>query len=160
MPKFCFDWEINCIHIPARYQSLVKFAVRIAVLNGSRHTSCSVSVHGVNVNKIQKLNKRYRQKDKPTNVLSFSSDAFEGDTDIDHRVHRELGDIYVCLQVVAREAKEMGIQFEHHLIHMIVHATLHLNGYDHEKEDEAHRMKSLEVMLLHRMNIPNPYQLH
>ena len=155
MPRFCLDWEVICIHIPTRYQSIVKFATRLAILHGSDYKSCGISIHGVNVSHIRALNKQYRKKDKPTNVLSFSSDALG--SDMDPSIYRQLGDVYICLQVIAREARELEVPFMHHLAHMVVHAILHLVGYDHEVLEDSKRMRATEVRLLAMMGIENPY---
>jgi len=101
---------------------------------------------------IQNLNKTYRDKDQPTNVLSFPSDL---PIEIDEMI---LGDIVICTSVVANEAKLQNKTFEHHLIHMAIHGTLHLLGYDHVKPMDAQKMESLEIKILEKMQINNPYE--
>ncbi len=102
---------------------------------------------------IQVLNREWRGKDKPTNVLSFP--AFEvapGD-----RLPPMLGDIVLALETISSEAALDDKPFEHHLTHLIVHGLLHLLGYDHETEEEAEEMEALERLTLTRLAIPDPY---
>jgi len=101
---------------------------------------------------IQNLNKTYRNKDQTTNVLSFPSDL---PIEIDESI---LGDVVICADVVANEAKAQNKTFEHHLIHMAIHGTLHLLGYDHVEESDANKMESLEIEILEKIEIANPYE--
>lgn len=91
------------------------------------------------------LNRDYRGKDKPTNVLSFQG---EGEV---------LGDLVICAPVVAREAVEQGKAARAHWAHMVVHGCLHLRGYDHEQEPDAHRMEARETRILKSLGFPDPY---
>ncbi len=95
---------------------------------------------------MRQLNHDFRGKDAPTNVLSFPSD-----------VSGYLGDIAISLDTIAREASEHGKSVEAHLAHMLVHGLLHLLGYDHETQQEAERMESLEISILCGLGIDNPY---
>lgn len=105
----------------------------------------------VDVDEIQQLNRDYRGKDQPTNVLSFPSDL---PVEIEEAI---LGDVVICLEVVRKEALEQDKSFEDHLLHMAIHGTLHLLGYDHMEEDEAETMESLEIKLLADLGVDNPY---
>ena len=105
----------------------------------------------VDVDEIQQLNRDYRGKDQPTNVLSFPSDL---PPEIEEAI---LGDVVICLEVVRKEALEQDKSFEDHLLHMAIHGTLHLLGYDHMEEDEAETMESLEIKLLADLGVDNPY---
>lgn len=102
---------------------------------------------------VQELNRDWRGKDKPTNVLSFPA---EGDFPMPG-APRLLGDIILAQETVAREALEQGKRFDHHLSHLVIHGLLHLLGYDHIEEDEAQEMEALEIKLLASMDIPDPY---
>ena len=99
----------------------------------------------------QTLNREYRGKDKPTNVLSFPFEVPEG---IELPL---LGDLVICRQVVEREAIEQQKPLSHHWAHMVVHGVLHLRGYDHIKDDEAEEMEALETQILASMSISDPY---
>ncbi len=105
----------------------------------------------VDKSEIQMLNKTYRGKNQATNVLSFPSDL---PVEIEEPI---LGDVVICVQVVREEADVQGKTFVHHLIHMAVHGTLHLLGYDHIEDDEAVVMESLEIKILGALTIENPY---
>lgn len=106
-----------------------------------------VSVVFSNDRQVQNLNKTFRHKDNPTNVLSFPSEE-----------SGELGDIILAYETVMREAEENGISPLHHTLHLIIHGFLHLLGYDHEKEDEAQEMENLEIRILKDLHINNPYE--
>jgi len=101
---------------------------------------------------VQALNKQYRGKDKPTNVLSFP----DGDRGEDGAL--QLGDIALAYETVMREAEAQEKTFAAHLAHLVIHGVLHLLGYDHEEEDEAEAMEALEIALLATMGIANPYK--
>lgn len=96
---------------------------------------------------IQQLNRDFRGKDKPTNVLSFPSDEAE-----------EWGDIIVSEPTLRREAEEQQKRFSDHMTHMLVHGMLHLLGYDHEIEAEADEMEALEITILAELGVENPYE--
>lgn len=103
---------------------------------------------------VRVLNRDWRGKDKPTNVLSFP--AFEvapGDP-----VPPMLGDVVLAFETVGAEATLEEKPFDHHLTHLIVHGLLHLLGYDHEDEEDAAIMEGLERAALARLAIPDPYR--
>ena len=110
------------------------------------HKDAEVSITLVDDKKIHQLNKQYRGMDKPTNVLSFEL----GDDVL-------LGDIFISLDTVKREAKEAGISVDEHAAHMVVHGLLHLQGYDHIKDDEARVMEGKEIKILEKLGYKNPY---
>lgn len=109
--------------------------------------SGELSIALVNDDEIQTLNKAYRNKNAPTNVLSFPDG---GPAPI-------LGDIVIALETITGEANEAGKSFTDHVTHMLVHGFLHLQGYDHENDKDAAIMEGLEVEILTKMNIDNPY---
>jgi probable rRNA maturation factor len=110
-----------------------------------------LSVRIVNAQEMQALNRRYRHRDRPTNVLSFPS---EMPADLPFR---HLGDIVVCAAVVADEAREQQKPPAAHWAHMLVHGTLHLLGHDHENPEEADIMEDLETRALASLGWPCPY---
>lgn len=101
---------------------------------------------------MQELNRRYRGKDKSTNVLSFGYDGEGLDIPI-------LGDIVVCASVVEREAREQGKSLRGHWAHMIVHGCLHLLGYDHVNDRDADVMESREKEMLADLGFVDPYRI-
>lgn len=110
-----------------------------------------LTIRFVDNSESQALNRDYRGKDKPTNVLSF---PFENPPGIDLPL---LGDLIICHAVVAQEACEQQKSLTHHYAHMVIHGTLHLMGYDHIDEQEAEEMEQLERELLATLDIPDPY---
>ena len=102
--------------------------------------------------RIRALNQTWRGLDKPTNVLSFPTEAGAA-----NGVPALLGDIVIAYETVEREALAQDTPFLHHLAHLAVHGFLHLHGYDHEAEDEAETMERLERQILARLGIPDPY---
>ena len=100
----------------------------------------------------QALNSEYRGKEKPTNVLSF---PFEVPPEVETNL---LGDLVICAPVVADEAREQGKSLEAHWAHMVVHGVLHLRGFDHQNDQQALEMESLEADILQGLGYPDPYQ--
>lgn len=99
----------------------------------------------------QDLNHTYRNKDKPTNVLSFSADL------PDFVESDYLGDLAICASVVEQEAMEQNKILTHHWAHMSIHGMLHLLGYDHIEDEEAEEMEALETEILSGLGIADPY---
>lgn len=116
-------------------------------------TPLELTIRIVDEAESQALNGQWRRCFKPTNVLSF---PFENPPGMKLPL---LGDIVVCAPVVAREADEQRKSVNAHWAHLIVHATLHLLGYDHSEEVHAHIMEDLEIQILYRLGFPNPYQV-
>ena len=119
-----------------------------------------ISVRLTTDDEVQTLNAQYRQKDKPTNVLSFpmvQADLLDtiGQNSDDGEVL--LGDIVLAYGVCASEAAEKNISIEHHATHLIVHGTLHLLGYDHMEDHEAEAMERIETEALKVLGIDDPY---
>lgn len=112
-----------------------------------------LTIRLVNADESQLLNKQYRKKDKPTNVLSF---PFEVPAGIELNL---LGDLIICASVVEQEAKEQNKALFDHWAHMIIHGCLHLLGYDHINDTDADEMESLEIKILAKLSISNPYNL-
>jgi probable rRNA maturation factor len=127
---------------------------------GRKGTDREIAVRVVAANESQKLNKLWRGKDKPTNVLSFPAPPA-----LKHRATRReqdgaspLGDLVICAQVVREEAERYGRKLEAHWAHMVIHGALHLAGYDHERsERERLKMERREILVLKSLGFGNPY---
>lgn len=102
---------------------------------------------------VQELNRDYRGKDKPTNVLSFETKMkpAKGQPYV-------AGDIIVAYQTVVREAAEQGKSFDAHLAHLLTHGVLHLLGYDHLTDKQAEKMEGIEIKLMKKLGYDNPYK--
>jgi len=105
---------------------------------------------------IRTLNSNWRGIDKPTNVLSFPALQPTGAGGPDD-APRMLGDIAIAYETTRKEADDEQKPFDHHLSHLAVHGFLHLIGYDHENDDDAEAMETLEAEILAQLGIPNPY---
>lgn len=108
---------------------------------------------------VHQLNREWRERDKPTNVLSFPMLTREELPELaPEGAPVMLGDIALAHETCAREAKEKGIPLEDHAAHLIVHGLLHLAGHDHVTSDEdADKMEALEIAILAKMGIADPY---
>lgn len=127
--------------LPARV-SLERWA-RVAL-----HRTADVTVRFVGAAEGRALNRRYRGRDYATNVLTFAYSA----------AGRALeGDIVLCAPVVEREARGQGKPLVAHFAHLVVHGLLHLQGYDHEGDQDAQRMEAAERRILGKLGFPDPY---
>jgi probable rRNA maturation factor len=131
--------------------ALRKIITRARVHAWVRHAllgAAEMTVRIESAGEAQRLNQLYRQKNYATNVLTF-------DYAIEPVV---MADLVLCADVVAREAAEQGKTLEAHYAHLIIHGTLHAQGYDHEAtEKAAFKMEALEILLLGALGYPNPY---
>ena len=131
--------------------SQLELWVSKAIQAQTKASAPELTVRIVDEEESQALNSEYRGKDKPTNVLSF---PFEAPEFVEIEL---LGDLIVCAPVVAKESQQQGKALEAHWAHMIIHGTLHLQGYDHIDEQEAEEMEGLEISILHDLGYTNPY---
>jgi probable rRNA maturation factor len=112
------------------------------------------SLQIINSEEMQALNKTYRGKDGPTNVLSFPMQLPD---EVDIKI---LGDLALCVDVINEEAKAQRKSIQAHWAHMVIHGMLHLQGYDHIDDKEAVVMESMEVDILKKLGFENPYLVH
>ncbi|MGO2508576.1 MAG: rRNA maturation RNase YbeY [Vibrio hibernica] len=110
-----------------------------------------VTIRIVETDESQQLNRDYRGKDKPTNVLSF---PFEAPPEVEIDL---LGDLIICQQVVEKEAGEQNKPLNAHWAHMVIHGSLHLLGYDHMEDEEAEEMESIETEIMQKLGFDDPY---
>lgn len=140
----CADWETEIPDIDTHIRQTADAVLKTMEIN-DQATELSVVLSSDSF--IQVLNKQWRGKDKPTNVLSFPQDEPE-----------LMGDVILAFQTVKREADEQNKRFEDHTKHLIVHGILHLLGHDHEKDEEAEEMEALEIEILNALGVKNPYE--
>ncbi|MEM1272817.1 MAG: rRNA maturation RNase YbeY [Pseudomonadota bacterium] len=126
-------------------------ALKAVDLDADRY---SVSILGCDDDRIAGLNAEFRGKPTPTNVLSWPSSDWHPPAP---PKPGELGDIAIAHGICAREAAEQGKTLDDHLTHLLIHATLHLIGYDHETDADAAIMESLETAALATLGIGDPY---
>ncbi len=135
--------------------ALDKTLHRVEALDAAQDLEISITL--TNDDAIRILNRDYRGKDKPTNVLSFPQIDWDNEGfEIEPFVM--LGDIVISIETIIRESEEQDKRLQDHFMHMLVHSILHLCGHDHEQDTEAQTMESLEVLILEDMGIKNPYQ--
>ena len=120
-----------------------------------RMETAEVTIRIVDVDEMTALNTTYRQKQGPTNVLSFPFLISEEEVELDIPL---LGDIVICADVVKREAQEQAKPVDAHWAHMVVHGVFHLLGYDHENDADADVMETLESKTMQLLGYPDPYQ--
>lgn len=131
------------------HKALLSRATVARWIQASLFADAELTVRLVDADEGRVLNRTYRGKDYATNVLTFAYAESEDDP--------VSGDLVLCCPVVEREALEQGKPLEAHYAHMIVHGTLHAQGYDHETDDEAQEMEALETEILGRLGFPDPY---
>lgn len=129
---------------------LIVHRAAAAALASAGATEGEVSILLADDAKIRELNRRFRGKDQPTNVLSFPAETSANGV-------RFFGDIALALETLLREAETEGKRADGHLSHLVIHGVLHLLGYDHESERDAEKMESLETRLVKALGFPDPY---
>ena len=120
---------------------------------GSRGAGHELALQTVGTQRMRALNRRYRGRDKPTNVLAFPAAPSP------RAQPAPLGDVVICPAVLRREARQQGKPERAHWAHLVVHGALHLAGYDHERDTDAARMERREIAVLRRLGFSNPYRL-
>ena len=115
-----------------------------------------VSLVLANDDLVQVLNREYRHKDRPTNVLSFASLDETDMPEVDGSP-LNIGDVILAYKTIEKEASDQDKFIQDHAAHLIVHGVLHLLGYDHIEEDDANVMESTEIRILEKLGIQNPY---
>lgn len=145
------DLQIVCINNELPSEKDFQLWVNTALLSYNKPFELTVRI--VELEESQKLNHQYRDKNKPTNVLSFPFEIPDGiEMDL-------LGDLVICADVVKDEAQAQNKNLNDHWAHMIIHGCLHLLGFDHIDDNDALEMEALEIKLLSTINIDDPYQM-
>jgi probable rRNA maturation factor len=140
---------------PAKVKAAVRRAVAQAAAATRSTTGAELAIVLTDDSTIRALNRDWRGIDKATNVLSFPA------KDADPRqdgLRPHLGDIVLAFETIEREAKSEHKPLSHHMAHLAVHGFLHLVGYDHERDKDAHKMEQAERDILRQLKIPDPYR--
>jgi probable rRNA maturation factor len=137
-----FRDEVNVIVVEPAWRRLIRHAESVAA-----RAARAAGAHGTVVlaadRTVRRLNARHRQRNKPTNVLTYTAPAPE---------------MLLALGVIRREAAAAHRRPAHHLAHLVVHGALHLAGHDHHHPGAARRMELAEARILHRLRVPNPWK--
>ncbi|PPR08670.1 MAG: Endoribonuclease YbeY [Proteobacteria bacterium] len=142
------------------YKNITKKTVKelLNTLKCPKAESFELSMKLSDNDTVQQLNKQYRGKDYPTNVLSFEEDLDDQFADfMDEDEPTYIGDIIFAVPVVLQQAQEQNKPVEEHFAHLVAHSILHVFGFDHIDEHEAQVMEDLEIKILQRLQIANPY---
>ncbi len=160
MPEYNIDISLqdevwlNTIEVIKKHSENVLQNVLKRTTQGHEHIEISILLADNDF--VQKLNAKYRQKNKPTNVLSFPQTE---PSDLDAPSgFVSLGDIIIARETIEEEAKEQKKTIQDHYTHMLVHGCLHLLHYDHKTDEEAEEMERLEIDILNGFGIKNPYE--
>jgi probable rRNA maturation factor len=129
---------------------------RLAQRDGGFFNHGELTIRIVEEQESASLNKQYRKKNGPTNVLSFPF-VMENPLPPELSELNYVGDLVICAAVISREAKEQNKDLQAHWAHIVIHGCLHLLGYDHVKKEDALVMENIEIQLLQQLNYPNPY---
>lgn len=148
------DWEVRASEAVAAALALTPHAAL-----GDAAPIVEIAVRLTDDAEVHQLNRDFRDKDKPTNVLSFPQYEPDDFASLGNSDDGEIliGDIVLARETCAREAKEKGISITDHATHLIVHGALHLVGYDHMDDASANAMEGLEVKALATLGLRNPY---
>ena len=150
-------WPASC-----NWQALADKAITTAI-NVSAYPAIAklpmveLSIAFASNDDVQTLNAEWRDKDKPTNILSFPMVEPEFFTTLRDDGPLMLGDLILAYDVCVREAGEKALSLEAHVTHLLIHGTLHLLGYDHRDDEEAEMMEALEIKALATLGLDDPY---
>ena len=147
------DLQIACTPTkrPTKEQFQLWVDTALTEVSSEPSQTFELTIRLVNNEESQQLNSQYRGRDKPTNVLSFPFEVPDG---IELNL---LGDLIICIEVMEQEAKDQNKALFDHWAHLVVHGCLHLVGFDHISDNEALEMESIEITILSKLGISNPY---
>ena len=149
-PKLALEIQFATSAMAQKWQDLITKRKVGNWIKKALQDDATITVRFVGQTESRKLNSNYRNKDYATNILTFPYELQNG---IDHLS----ADLVICLPVLEKEARQQKKTLEQHLTHLIVHGTLHAQGFDHEDEVEAEAMEQLEISILKKLKQANPY---
>ena len=148
-PKLTLNLQFPASKAFPEHKAILPRATVAGWIKAALFADAELTVRLVDAEEGRTLNRTYRGKDYATNVLTFAYAESENDP--------VTGDLILCCPVVEKEAAEQGKSLEEHYAHLLVHGTLHAQGYDHENDDDAEAMETLEQEILAQLGIPDPY---
>jgi probable rRNA maturation factor len=149
-PKLKLTVQFPAAKAFPQHKAALPRATVAAWVKSALFADAELTVRFVDAEEGRTLNRTYRGKDYSTNVLTFAYAESEDDP--------VTGDLILCCPVVEKEAAEQGKPLAAHYAHLLVHGTLHAQGYDHEEEAEAEEMEGIETGILTSLGFPDPYQ--
>ncbi len=149
MPRLTLTMQFPTAKAYPSYKAILARATVARWIKASLFADAELTVRFVDAEEGRMLNHTYRQKDYATNVLTFAYAESEDDP--------VSGDLILCCPVVEHEAAEQDKPLDAHYAHLIVHGTLHAQGYDHEVESEAQEMESIETDIMQYLGFSDPY---
>jgi probable rRNA maturation factor len=149
-PKLTLTLQFPAAKAYPSHKALLPRATVASWIKAALFADGELTVRFVDADEGRTLNRTYRGKDYATNVLTFAYAEAQGDP--------VAGDLILCCPVVEREAAEQHKPLAAHYAHLIVHGTLHAQGYDHEAEEEAQEMEAIETEIMETLGFPDPYQ--
>jgi probable rRNA maturation factor len=144
------DVQFGSAKLQEKWEEVITTLKARKWVKAALQNDASITLRFVGQAEGKKLNSTYRHKDNATNVLTFPYDPSPESSEV-------IADIVICLPVVEKEAKEQKKELMQHLTHLIVHGTLHAQGFDHDDEVEAEAMEELEIAILKKLKQDNPY---
>ena len=145
-------------HWPARFKKVENLIKKVLIFkkdlcfNFDNDYICNIIL--IDNNRIKKMNNKFRKKNKITDVLTFVSELnFKKTKKI------KVTDIFLAAEIIKNDATKNYITFYDHLTHLFIHSILHVNGFKHEKEKDFIKMKNIEIKVLKKLKIENPYLL-
>ncbi|SEA11401.1 MAG: rRNA maturation RNase YbeY [Paraburkholderia sp.] len=148
-PKLSLNLQFPASKAFPGHKAILPRATVAGWIRAALFADAELTVRLVDAEEGRTLNRTYRGKDYATNVLTFAYAESEDDP--------VTGDLILCCPVVEKEAAEQGKSLEAHYAHLVVHGTLHAQGYDHEVEEEAQEMEGIETDILVKLGFPDPY---
>ena len=145
-------------HWPARLKKIVFLIKRIIKFkkelkfNDNTNYDCNIIL--ANDKLIKQMNCKFRNIDSATDVLTFVSEI-----KLQKKKKRKICDIFLSAETLKKDAKYNGVNFYNHLTHLIIHSCLHINGYDHKLKKDFNKMTAIEIKVLGKLGIDNPYNL-
>ena len=141
-------WSRRMIKI----REIAQRVIKIDDLNFKKNNFYSLNLVFVDDKNIKKINKEYRKKNKPTDVLTFVNSVKNN-----KNVNETYCDILFSAETIKKDAKKNITNFYDHITHLMIHCFLHVNGYDHKKETDFIKMKKLEEKILMKFDLESPY---